>query len=61
MPTRIGLALLLAAAVGVLLYILSRSPDAEAIADDLPVYPDARLVNRSGQRYDEWSRDVYLT
>jgi len=61
MRTRIGLGLLLAAAVGVLLYALSRGPDAEAIADDLPVYPRARLVNRSSQRYDDWSRDVYLT
>ena len=58
MRTRIGLALLLAAAVGVLLYALS---DAEAIADELPVYPGARLVDRSSQRYDDWSRDVYLT
>jgi hypothetical protein len=39
MRTRIGLALLLAAGVGVLLFALSRGPDAEAIADDLPVYP----------------------
>jgi hypothetical protein len=61
MRTRIGLALLLAAAIGVLLYALSRGPDAEAIADALPVYPGARLVNRSSQRYDDWARDVYLT
>src|SRR5215212_9134764 len=48
-----------AAAVGMLLSALPRGPDAEAIADDLPVYPGARLVNRSSQRYDDWSRDVY--
>jgi hypothetical protein len=61
MRTRIGLALLLAAGVGVLLFALSRGPDAEAIADHLPVYPGARLMDRSAQRYDDWSRDVYLT
>jgi hypothetical protein len=61
MRTRIGLALLLATVVGVLLYALSRGPDAEAIADDLPVYPGARLVHRSTQRYDDWSRNIYLT
>src|SRR5829696_584336 len=61
MRTRIGLALLLATVVGVLLYALSRGPDAEAIADDLPVYPGARLVHRNSHRYDDWSRDVYLT
>ena len=61
MRTRIALALLLAAAVGVLFYALSRSPDAEAIADDLPVYPGARLVSRTSQRYDDWSRNVYVT
>jgi hypothetical protein len=61
MRTRIGLALLLAVVVGILLYALSRGPDAEAIADGLPVYPGARLVDRGSQRYDDWSRDVYLT
>jgi len=61
MRARASFGLLLLFALGVLLYGLMRGPDVDAIADDLPLYPGARLLARSSERYDDWSRDVFLT
>jgi hypothetical protein len=60
MGARVAFAVAVAVAVGVLLYAFVRGPDPETIADSLPVYPGARQLNRNSERFDDWSKQVYL-